>query len=121
MVKNFVDELADILDWNANPGLSREQEEQAHACLVTFCRGLVCGLRFGQPVPSNTPISVYEEQFNMYKAAEPKRRLDEARCGEDRRRKCENAQIRPVDTNRLRTADEKVQEAIDNLHDAGRL
>ncbi len=82
MVKNLADELADILDWNENPGLGENAVEQARAGIVIFCRGLVCGLRFGQQVTGDTPISVDEEK---------------------RRRR------------------ERVQEAADNLHDAGRL
>lgn len=125
MVKNLADELADILDWNENPGLGEKAVEQARAGLVIFCRGLVCGLRFGQQVTGNTPVSVDEALLNQFKPdwdkAEAKRRADEARCREERRRKCENAQIRPVDANRLWPADEKVQEAVDNLRDAGRL
>lgn len=119
MVKNLADELADILDWNENPGLGENAVEQARAGLVIFCRGLVCGLRFGQQVTGDTPISVDEELLNKFKPdwdnAEAKRRMEE------KRRRRENAQIRPADANRLWPADEKVQEAVDNLHDAGHL
>lgn len=129
MVKNLADELTDILDWNENPGLGEKEVEQARAGLFIFCRGLVCGLRFGQQVTGNTPISVNGELLNKFKPdrddAEAKRRMEEKaearRCLEEKRRQRENGQSRPADANCLWPVDEKVQEAVDNLHDAGRL
>jgi hypothetical protein len=111
MVKNLADELSDILDWVENPGLGDHAREEAHAGLVIFCRGLVCGLRGGLQVTGDTPISVDEALAKAFKPdwdkAEVKRRVEEARCREERRRKSENAQIRPVDeANRLRPVDE---------------
>ena len=96
MVKNLADELTDILNWIENPGLGDHAREEANMGLVCFCRGLVCGLRNGQQVTGDTPISVDEALLNAFKPdwdkAEAKRHVDEARCREERRRKPENAQ-----------------------------
>ena len=67
MVKSLADELTDILNWVENPGLGEHAREEANAGLVIFCRGLVCGLRFGQQVTGNTPISVDEVQAEAFK------------------------------------------------------
>lgn len=111
MVKNLADELSDILDWVENPGLGEHAREEANAGLVIFCRGLVCGLRGGLQVTGDTPISVDEALAEAFKPdwdkEETKRRVAEARYREERRRKSENAQLRPVDeANRLRPVDE---------------
>lgn len=118
MLKNLANELTDILDWIENPGLGEHAHEEAKIGLICFCRGLVCGLRSGQQVTVDTPVSVDEALADSFKpdwdSAKAKRRADEARCREELQRKYEeNAKVYPF------TA--KEQEAIDNLHDAGRL
>ena len=60
MVKNLADELTLALNWIENPGLGERAREEANMGLVCFCRGLVCGLRNGQQVTGDTPISVNE-------------------------------------------------------------
>ena len=91
MVKSLADELTDILDWVENPGLADHAREEANVALVCFCRGLVCGLRNGQQVTGDTPISVDEALAEAIKPdwdkAEAKRREDEARCRAERRQK----------------------------------
>lgn len=104
MVKNLADELSDILDWVENPGLGDHAREEANTGLVIFCRGLVCGLRGGLQVTGDTPISVDEA---LAKAFKPDWDKAEAKRREERRRKSENAQMRPVDeANRLHPVDE---------------
>lgn len=97
MVKNLADELTDILNWIENPGLGDHAREEANMALVCFCRGLVCGLRNGQQVTGDAPISVDEALLNAFKpdwdkaeakAREERRQKDIA----DRRRRQENAQ-----------------------------
>ena len=97
MVKSLADELTDILNWIENPGLGDHAREEANAGLVIFCRGLVCGLRNGQQVTGDTPISVDEALAEAFKpdwdkaeaeAREERRQKDIA----DRRRRQENAQ-----------------------------
>ena len=101
MVKNLEDELSEILNWIENRGIRELAYEEARTGLVLFCRGLVCGLRSGQQVTDDTPISVDEASLNAFKSdwdkAEAKRRADEARCREERRYKSENDQTRPND------------------------
>lgn len=101
MVKSLADELTDILNWIENPGLGDHAREEANAGLVIFCRGLVCGLRNGLQMTGDTPISVDEALAEAFKPdwdkAEARRRVEEARCREERRSKSENAQMRPVD------------------------
>lgn len=43
MVKSLANELTEILEWIEDAGLG--DSERARAALITFCRGLVCGLR----------------------------------------------------------------------------
>lgn len=104
MVKSLADELTDILNWIENPGLGEHAREEANAGLVIFCRGLVCGLRGGQQVTGDTPISLDGELFR--KAEREARR--EARLHENlRRERQQNAQLRPVDEdNRVSPIDE---------------
>lgn len=104
MVKNLADELSDILGWVENPGLGEHAREEANAGLVIFCRGLVCGLRGGQQVTGDMPISLDGELFR--KAEHVARR--EAKLHEIlRRERQQNAQLRPVnEDNRVCTADE---------------
>lgn len=101
MTRNLLDELSDILDWIDNNGLGERDHYEARRGLEIFCRGLVCGLRSGQQVTDDTPISVDEASLNAFKSdwdkAEAKRRADEARCREERRYKSENDQTRPND------------------------
>lgn len=97
MVKSLADELTNILNWIENPGLGERAREEANMGLVCFCRGLVCGLRNGQQVTGDTPISVNEALAEAFKpdwdkaeakAREERRQKDIA----DRRRRQENAQ-----------------------------
>lgn len=100
MVKSLADELTDILNWVENPGLGDHAREEANVALVCFCRGLVCGLRGGQQVTGDTPISVDEAQAEAFKPdwdnAEAKRRAETKavvrRNLEKHRRECENVQ-----------------------------
>jgi hypothetical protein len=77
MVKNLADELSDILDWVESPGLGDHAREEAHAGLVIFCRGLVCGLRGGLQVTGDTPISYDEAPAKVLKRREERRRKSE--------------------------------------------
>lgn len=96
MVKNLADELTDILDWVENPGLGEHAHEEAHAGLVIFCRGLVCGLRSSEQIKGDTPIMLDEALADAYKhdweRAELNRRVEERRRSRE-----ENAQLRPAD------------------------
>lgn len=84
MVKSLADELTDILNWVENPGLADHAREEANVALVCFCRGLVCGLRNGQQVTGDTPISVDEAQAEAFK---PDWDKAEAKAREERRQK----------------------------------
>ena len=95
MVKSLADELTDILNWVENPGLGKHACEEANAALVCFCRGLVCGLRSGQQVTDDTPLTIEDELLDKFK---PDWDKAEAKRHENlRRRFQENAQLRPVD------------------------
>ena len=50
MVKSLEGELTEILDWIESAGLT--QAEHARTALVTFCHGLICGLRMADKEPS---------------------------------------------------------------------
>jgi len=70
MVKNLADELSDILDWVENPGLGDHAREEAHAGLVIFCRGLVCGLRKCENAQRN------ESKWDPEAPADPMAKVD---------------------------------------------
>lgn len=101
MIKSLADELSDILDRNNDPGLGPTAVEQARMGLITFCRGLVCGLRAGSEVQAgNGPLMPVEgladkSQLDDWDKAE---RNLHARTREERARRYDkNTQLRPVD------------------------
>lgn len=97
MVKSLADELTYILNWIENPGLGERVREEANMGLACFCRGLVCGLRNGQQVTGDAPISVDEALAEAFKPdwdkAEAKAREERRqKATADRRHNQENAQ-----------------------------